>query len=199
MIRAETGKARLARARDAVSCHMSLPHLGDQEHTIALTGNRTANKFLGPVQLCRVDQRHPEGQACAQRFFFSGRRMSSLSKTPRPLAEGRDDGPVPERDRPSRGGNRTPGSTLGPSTRAHSKHRAGREERRCAKPGEVASIQQSLVHVFGLMRLLSSTYRRGLKSRRPGNDLQSEIITDLAPRFGDYIEDNTRLAEESAK
>src|SRR5215831_15796466 len=89
--------------------------------------------------------------------------MSSLSKTPRPLAEGRDDGPVPERDRPSRGGNRTPGSTLGPSTRAHSKHRAGREERRCAKPGEVASVQQSLVHVFGLMRLLSSTYRRGSK------------------------------------
>src|SRR5215469_11472581 len=114
MIRAETGQARLARARDAVCRHMSLPDLGDQKHTIALTSNRTADKFLGPVQLRRVDQRHPEGKTCAQRFFFSGRRMSSLSKTPRPLAEGRDDDAIAELDRPSRGRSCTSNSALGP-------------------------------------------------------------------------------------
>src|SRR5215469_1184357 len=199
MIRAETGQARLARARDAVCRHMSLPDLGDQKHTIALTSNRTADKFLGPVQLRRVDQRHPEGKTCAQRFFFSGRRMSSLSKTPRPLAEGRDHGAVPELDRLCRASNGAAGSTLGPSIRPHSKHRAGREERRGANSGEVASVQQSLIHVLGLMRLLPSTYRRGLKSRQPGKDLQWKIITDLAPRFGDYIENGKCVAEESAK
>src|SRR5262245_50949826 len=141
MIRTETGKARLARARNAVCRHMSLPNLGDQEHTIALTGNRTANKFLGPVQLRCVDQRHPEGKTCAQRFFFSGRGMSSLSETPRPLTEGRDDDAITELDRPSDGCNGAPGTTLGPSIRPHSTHRAGREERRGAESGEVASVQ----------------------------------------------------------
>src|SRR5215831_18946927 len=115
IIRAETGKARLACARDAVSRHMSLPHLGDEEHAIALTGNRTANKFLGPVQLRRVDQRHPEGKARAQRFFLSGLRVSPLSKTPRPLTESRDDGAIAKLDCPCRGCNGATGCTLGPS------------------------------------------------------------------------------------
>ena len=172
MIRAETGKARLTRARDAVSRHMSLPDLGDQEHTIALTGNRTANKLLGPVQLRRVDQRHPEGKAGAQRFFFSGRRMFFLSKTPRALAEGRYDGAVPDLDRASEDATASPGSTPGSSIRPHRKHRAGREERRCAKSGEVASVQQSVVHVFRLMRYLQRTYRRRPYVTGRDNDLQ---------------------------
>ena len=103
MIRAETGKARLARARDAVSRQMSPPDLGDQEDTIALTGNRTADEVLRAVDLRRVDQRHPERQACAQRFFFGGLRMSSLSKARRPLAECRDDRAIAELDRPACG------------------------------------------------------------------------------------------------
>ena len=47
MIRTETGQARLAGARDAVPRHMSLRDFGDQEDTIALTGNRPADEFLG--------------------------------------------------------------------------------------------------------------------------------------------------------
>src|SRR5207247_2848294 len=70
MIRTETGKTRLARVRDAVSRHMSPPDLGDQEDTIAMTGNRAPDKILPAIQLRRVDQRHPEVQACAQAFLY---------------------------------------------------------------------------------------------------------------------------------
>src|SRR5262249_9075667 len=71
MMRAEAAKARPAAGGDAAPRHMGLPDLGDQEDTITLTGNRPADEFLGPVQLRRVDQRHPERKACAQRFFLS--------------------------------------------------------------------------------------------------------------------------------
>src|SRR5262249_26359028 len=152
MIRAETGKACLARAPDAVSGHMRLPHLGHQEDTIALTCNRTADKFLRSVQFGRVDQGHPKGKARAQRFFFGGLRISSLPKTRGPLAEGRDNGAIAELDRPSLGCNGSPSSTLGPSIGPRGKHRAGKEERCCAKSDEVASIEQSVVHVSGLIR-----------------------------------------------
>ena len=99
MISAETGEARLASARDAVSRHMIGPHLGDQEYAVALTGNHAADQFLGAavaVYLRRVDQRHPERKACAQRFFLNGFRMSSLRETCRALAECRDDCAVAE-------------------------------------------------------------------------------------------------------
>src|SRR5215831_13437338 len=139
-----------------LSLHDALP--------ISLTGNRTADKFLGPVQLRRVDQRHPEGKACAQRFFLSGLRVSPLSKTPRPLTESRDDGAIAKLDCPCRGGNGDPGSILAPGIRPRSKHRSSREERRCAKSGEVASVQQSILHVSGLMRLLQRTDRRSQKT-----------------------------------
>ena len=43
IISAETGEARLASARDAVSRHVSGPHLGDQEYAVALTGNCSAD------------------------------------------------------------------------------------------------------------------------------------------------------------
>src|SRR3989304_351575 len=101
MIRAETGKARLARARDAVSRPLSPPDLRAQEGTIALTGDRTADKILRSVDLRRVDHGHPERQAGAQRFFFGGLRMSSLSKARRPLAGRRDDRATAELDRPA--------------------------------------------------------------------------------------------------
>jgi hypothetical protein len=63
---AETGEARLASARDAVSRHVSGPHLGDQEYAVALTGNYSADQFLGTavaLHLCRIDQRHPKRNA----------------------------------------------------------------------------------------------------------------------------------------
>ena len=87
MISAETGEARLASPRDAVSRHVSGPHFGDQEYAVALTGNHAADQFLGAavaVHLRRVDQRHAERKARAQRFFLSGFRMSSLREMPEP-------------------------------------------------------------------------------------------------------------------
>src|SRR5262249_36434170 len=136
MIRAETGKASLARARDAGSRHMRLPDLGDQEDTVALTGNRAADELLGAVDFRRVDQRHAERDACAQRFLFNGLRMSSLSKTRGPLSQGRDDGAIRKLDRPSCGCADARGRALGECTRWRRKHRAGGKERRRAKRSE---------------------------------------------------------------
>ena len=48
---------------DAVSRHMIGPHLGDQEHAIALTTDCAANEFLGAVDFRRVDQRHSKREA----------------------------------------------------------------------------------------------------------------------------------------
>src|SRR5450631_4911009 len=99
MISAETGEARLASTRDAVSRHVIGPHLGDQEHAVALTGNHVANKFLGAavaVDFRGVNQRHPERKACAQSFFLSSFRMSSLRESRRALTERRDDGAIVE-------------------------------------------------------------------------------------------------------
>src|SRR5438132_8276518 len=94
MISAETPEARVASPRDAVSHHVIGPHFGDQEYAVALTGNHAADQFLGlavAVHLRRVDQRHPERKAGAQRFFLSGFRMSPLREICRALAERRDD------------------------------------------------------------------------------------------------------------
>src|SRR5450631_4013872 len=99
MISAETGEARLASLLNAVSCHVIGQHLGDQKHTVALTGNHVADQFLGAavaVRLRRVDQRHPERKARTQRFFLDSFRMSSLREMPRALTERRDDGAVVE-------------------------------------------------------------------------------------------------------
>ena len=99
MISAETGEARLASTRDAVSRHVIGPHFGDQEYAVALTGNHAADQFLGAaiaVNLRRVNQRHSERKTRAQRFFLNGFRMSSLRETRRALTERRDDGAVVE-------------------------------------------------------------------------------------------------------
>ena len=55
VISPEASEARLTGPRDAVSRHMARPHLGDQEHAIALTRDYPADKFLGAVYFCRVD------------------------------------------------------------------------------------------------------------------------------------------------
>ena len=93
MISAETGEARLASTRHAVSGRVIGRHFGDQEYAVALTGNHVSDQFLGAavaVYLRRVDQRHPERKACAQRFFLNSFRMSSLPETRRALAQCRN-------------------------------------------------------------------------------------------------------------
>ena len=98
VISAETGEALLASTRDDAICRHVI-HFGDQEYAVALTGNRAADQFFGAavaVPLRRVDQRHPERKASAQRFFLNGCRMSSLSKMPRALAQCGDDGAAAE-------------------------------------------------------------------------------------------------------
>ena len=88
----------LASARNGIS-RRHVVHFGDQEYAVALTGNHAADQFLGSavaVYLRRVDHRHPERKACAQRFFLSGLRMSSLRETCRALAECWDNCPIGE-------------------------------------------------------------------------------------------------------
>src|SRR5215813_10733711 len=101
IISAETSEARLTSARDAVSRHVAGPHLRYQEYAIALTSDHAADEFLGAVHFRRVDQRHPERKACAQRFFFISLRMSSLSETRRALAQCWDNSAVAKLHRPS--------------------------------------------------------------------------------------------------
>src|SRR6516225_12017268 len=84
----ETGEARLASARDGISCRHVI-HFGDQEYAVALTGNRAADQFLGAtvaVPLRRVNQCHTEGKPCAQRFLLDSCRMPSLAEMPRALS-----------------------------------------------------------------------------------------------------------------
>src|SRR3989440_12857587 len=97
MVGAETSQARLASTRDAISRHLVGLHLGDQEYTVALTGNHVTNQFLGAavgVTSRRIDQRHAERNAWAQRLFFNSRRMSSQSEMRGALTERRDGGAV---------------------------------------------------------------------------------------------------------
>src|ERR1700704_4827161 len=90
---AETSQARLASTRDARSGHLVGLHLGDEEYTVALTGNHATNQFLGAavaVVSRRIDQRHAERNACAQRLFLDGWRMPFLTEVPAALTERRD-------------------------------------------------------------------------------------------------------------
>jgi hypothetical protein len=67
---------------------------GHQKNAIALAGNSAANEFFRTVHLRRIDQRHPERKAGAQRLLFLGLRTSSLSKIGRALAQSRYDGAI---------------------------------------------------------------------------------------------------------
>src|SRR5882762_3922373 len=99
MISAETGEACVASPRDTVSRHVIGRYFGDQEYAVAMTGNHAADQFLGAavaIHLRRVDQRHPERKACAQRFFLSRLRASPLREIRRALADRRDNCPIGE-------------------------------------------------------------------------------------------------------
>src|SRR5438132_10716189 len=93
MVGAETSQARLASTRDAPSRQLVGLHLGDQEYTVALTGKHATNQFLGAAVAVisrRIDQRHPERNAYAQRLFFNSWRMPSQSEMRGALTERRD-------------------------------------------------------------------------------------------------------------
>src|SRR5205807_4317666 len=67
-------QARLASTRDAISRLLVGLHLGDQEYAVALTGRHATNELLGAavaVITRRIDQRHAERNACAQRLFLN--------------------------------------------------------------------------------------------------------------------------------
>ena len=97
MFGAETSEARRAGTRDAIAGHLIALHLGDEEYAVALTGNDVTNEFLGAavaVVSRRIDQRHAERDAGAQRLFLDSWRMPSLTEVPAALTERRDGGAV---------------------------------------------------------------------------------------------------------
>src|ERR1700694_6263448 len=92
MLAAETGEARRTSTPDAIARHLIALHLGDQEYAVALTGNHVTNELLGAavaVVSRRIDQRHAERNACAQRLFLDSWRMPSLTEVPAALTERR--------------------------------------------------------------------------------------------------------------
>src|ERR1700687_4105554 len=93
MLAAETSEARRASTRDAIAGHLIALHLGDQEYAVALTGNHVTDELLGAavaVVSRRIDQRHAERNACAQRLFLDSWRMPSLTEVPAALTERRE-------------------------------------------------------------------------------------------------------------
>src|ERR1700687_1373977 len=93
MLAAETSEARRASTRDAIAGHLIALHLGDQEYAVALTGNHVTDELLGAavaVVSRRIDQRHAERNACAQRLVLNSFRMPSLTKVPAALTERRN-------------------------------------------------------------------------------------------------------------
>src|ERR1700693_4307648 len=93
ILAAETSEARRASTRDAIARHLIALHLGDQEYAVALTGNHVINELLGAavaVVSRRVDQRHAERNAGAQRLFLDSQRMPPLDEVPAALSDGGD-------------------------------------------------------------------------------------------------------------
>src|ERR1700728_4699084 len=92
MVAAQTSEARRASTRDAIAGHLIALDLGDQEYALALTGNHLTDELLGAavaVVSRRIDQRHAERNAGAQRLFLDSWRMPSLTEVPAALTERR--------------------------------------------------------------------------------------------------------------
>ena len=143
MIGAETGKARLAGSCDAVARHVVGPNFGDQEHAIALAGDRAADEFLGAVNFRRVDDRHPEGNARTQRLLFFLLWTSSPCETRGALAKRRHGPAITKFDGPCRGW-----CVLSRCPERHCQYCGSGDERRCAEPREFAPVQGSIAHTF---------------------------------------------------
>src|SRR5579862_9514414 len=93
ILAAETSQTRRASARDVIARDLIALHLGDQEYAVALTGNHVTDELLGTTVAIvsrRIDQRHSERNACAQRLFLDSYRMPSLTEMPAALTERRD-------------------------------------------------------------------------------------------------------------
>src|ERR1700729_47397 len=89
----ETSEAGRASTRDAIAGHLITLHLGDQEYTVALTGNHVIDELFGAalaVVSRRIDQRHAERNAGAQRLFLDIQWMPSLTEVPAALTQRRD-------------------------------------------------------------------------------------------------------------
>src|SRR4029077_6557296 len=90
---AETSEACRASTRDAIAGDLIALHLGDQEYALALTGNHVTDELLGAAAAVvsrRIDQRHAERNACAQRLVLNSWRMPSLTEVPAALTERRN-------------------------------------------------------------------------------------------------------------
>src|SRR5271170_3211329 len=97
IVGAQTSEARRASTRDTVARHLIAFHLRDQKYAVALSGNYVTNELLRAavaVVSRRIDQRHAERNACAQRLFLNSFRMPSLAEMPAALTERRNDGAV---------------------------------------------------------------------------------------------------------
>ena len=93
MISTETSKTRVASPGHAVSTHVMGLYLGDQEDTVALTGNHVTEELLRaatPIISRRIDQRHAERKSRSHGFCFDRFRMSSLSQMPGALTDRRN-------------------------------------------------------------------------------------------------------------
>src|SRR3984885_8978499 len=101
MVAAQTSEARRASTRDAIAGHLIALDLGDQEYALALTGNHLTDELLGAAVAVisrRIDQRHAERNACAQRLFLDSWRMPCLTEVPAALTERRDGSAVRKLD-----------------------------------------------------------------------------------------------------
>jgi hypothetical protein len=90
MIGAEAAQARLASPGDTLSRHFVGLDLRDQKYAVPLAGEGLTQKLFGAaiaVVSRRVDQRHPERNARAHRFFFNCWWVSTLSEMPRALPD----------------------------------------------------------------------------------------------------------------
>ena len=78
---------------------MSRPDFGNQEYLFTPTRNDMTDQFLRvavSINLRRINQRHSQRNAFAQRVFLDRFRMSALAQTRRTLTERWDDGSVVE-------------------------------------------------------------------------------------------------------
>jgi hypothetical protein len=95
IICAETNKARLASAGNAVTLHLISFHFGDQEYAVTLSGNRATDQFLGETITVipgGVDQLQAKRNTQAKRFLFDCSWMPPLAEMPSALTDRRDNG-----------------------------------------------------------------------------------------------------------
>src|SRR6185437_1398242 len=102
MISPEPAKARLTSTRHGISSSVFGFYLGHHEGTVTLASNHALDQFFGTAHTViarRVNERHAERKARAQRFFLVACRTSSLPDMPGALPDGGDADAVTKLDR----------------------------------------------------------------------------------------------------